>query len=288
MLATNAVIEELKYPLLASQKLDGIRTIVQNGKVLTRTFKQIPNHYIRETLEFVLKGFDGAFDGEIIVGSTFNETTSAVMSFEGRPNFVYHIFDYVMDPSIPYKDRMTNLRLSVGERLKVSYIKYVYPKWLYTYDELCNYEEFCLGDGYEGVMTRTPDSPYKFGRSTLKQQWLLKIKRFQDSDARIIGFEELHHNANEKVTDELGYAEHSSAKAGLVPMNMLGSLVVTDIHNGVTFNIGSGFDAHTRKWIWTNQDSYLGKLVKYKHQSSGAKDLPRFPVFIGMRSELDI
>jgi len=39
-------------------------------------------------------------------------------------------------------------------------------------------EEKFLKEGYEGIMARSPHAPYKVGRSTLKEQGLLKIKRF--------------------------------------------------------------------------------------------------------------
>jgi DNA ligase-1 len=36
------------------------------------------------------------------------------------------------------------------------------------------------------------------------------------------------------------------------------------------------------------RDQMIGKLVKYKFQEAGAKDLPRFPVFLGIRHPDDM
>ena len=47
-----------------------------------------------------------------------------------------------------------------------------------------------LKDGYEGLMLRDPNGVYKFGRSTVKENILLKVKDFMDDEAEIISFRE--------------------------------------------------------------------------------------------------
>ena len=54
-----------------------------------------------------------------------------------------------------------------------------------------------------------------------------------------------------------------------------------------SFNIGSGFDDETRKEIWENQGRYINKIVKYKFFPIGVDELPRFPIYLGIRSEID-
>ena len=150
------------------------------------------------------------------------------------------------------------------------------------------YEEEALQEGYEGVMLRTPESPYKGGRSTLKQGYLVAIKRFEDAEAEIIGYEEKLHNANKLQKDELGYAKRSSSKANLVPMDTLGALVVKDLKTGVIFNIGTGLDAALCRWIWANRKKCLHKIVTYTYQVTGTKDKPRIPSFKGFRDKRDM
>jgi len=50
MLAPNEKIDisTLKYPLLASYKLDGIRCIFKDGQMYSRALKQFPNIKLRE------------------------------------------------------------------------------------------------------------------------------------------------------------------------------------------------------------------------------------------------
>ena len=149
-------------------------------------------------------------------------------------------------------------------------------------------EERYLADGYEGVMLRSLQGIYKFGRATKKEGALLKLKRFADSEATILGLIEQMHNTNESTINALGLKERSSHKANLVGKDTLGALSVRDVTTGVEFEIGTGFDDAERAKIWAHKDAYIGKLVKYKYFPSGSKDKPRFPVYQGIRDPRDM
>jgi DNA ligase-1 len=241
--------------MLCTPKLDGIRAIKQ-GRLLSRKFIEIPNEQIQQKYSWLPNGLDG----ELILiennwaGSGFNKTQSIVMREEPildseMYKVYYFIFDYVMgDLKKPYIERMADLAdlqrccSSVG-------IRYLLPKKIDNLDELIAYEQKCVDDGYEGVILRSPNSPYKLGRSTFREQYLMKLKRFEDSEAKITGFEERMHNENEKEKDNLGHAKRSSKLDGMVATNTLGSLNVTDINTNIQFFIGSGFDDELRKEI---------------------------------------
>ena len=117
------------------------------------------------------------------------------------------------------------------------------------------------------------------------QGFLGKVKRFADTEGTIVDFEELMHNENEAEINELGYQERSSAQAGQVPGNTLGALEVSHPDWEETFGIGTGFTANERFTLWQNRDKLKGCSVKFKHQPSGAKDKPRFPVYLGLRKD---
>lgn len=285
LLAVNADLNKLKFPLYASPKLDGIRTLILDGKTVTRNLKPIPNRYIREKLEAAADILNN-FDGELIVGSPtasncFNVTSSAVMSYEGEPEFTYHVFDRVTNGT--YKSRWIGYRPILPAFCK--YVPQVFVEHIGQVNEL---EEVAVSKGYEGIMLRSPDGGYKFGRSTVNEGILLKLKRFEDFEAEIIGFEERLHNANEATKDALGHTERSSHKANMIPMGTLGSLICKSPLFPEPFNVGTGFDDDYRQEIWDMQHKFLGKMAKIKHQPSGAKDLPRFPVFLGIRNASDI
>jgi DNA ligase-1 len=279
-------ISTLKFPVLATPKLDGIRVLKVDGKVVTRNFKEIPNKYIRALLE---KYLPDNVDGELMTPGTFNDIQSKVMSFDGEPEFSFCAFDYIKeDLEVPYDIRTKDLKESLSKIKAPFKIKILVPKKLSSIDELLQYEDKCLKEGYEGVMIRTPKGKYKCGRSTPKEQILMKLKRFLDAEAEVIGFEEKLHNDNIQETDEFGLSKRSSKKDGLIPANTLGALLVKDIQTGVIFGLGSGFDDSLKQEIWNNRDQYINKIVKYKYQSVGVKNAPRFPVFLGFRNILDL
>ena len=272
----------LQYPLFASPKLDGIRAIVKDGVVLSRKLLPLPNKHVQAL--FGRKEYEG-FDGELIVGSPtspscFKETTKGVMTESGTPDVKFYVFDRITDA--PFHRRFNSYYPTIGEGIEP-----IRQTVVWNIDALNSAEESFLEMGYEGVILRSPSSPYKYGRSTLSEGYLMKLKRFEDSEAKIIGFVAQMHNANEAKEDALGHKERSSHKANLVPKDNLGSLIVRDIKTQKIFNIGSGFDDETRKEIWENQGRYINKIVKYKFFPIGVDELPRFPIYLGIRSEID-
>jgi len=276
-------IEKVQYPALCTPKLDGFRCLMVKGKAVTRTFKPFPNNHIRAKLEEVAP--DG-FDGEIVVeGKEFSDIAHDVMREDGEPDFTYAVFDYYTDdPGEAYALRMERL---AREPLRSGF-RYVLPVLIKNKDELLAYEAKCLAEGYEGVMLRDPNGPYKFGRSTEKEGYLLKLKRFQDSEAKILAIVEKMNNDNVAEKDAFGRTKRSSAMDGLTPAGTMGALKVKDLKSGIEFSIGSGFNDEFRAEVWANQKKYIGKIVKYKSQEIGAKDAPRFPVYLCMRDKRDM
>jgi DNA ligase-1 len=59
MLASPADMSKLRFPLWLSPKLDGIRALVINGVVMSRSLKPIPNQHV-QSLFGHLEGYDGA------------------------------------------------------------------------------------------------------------------------------------------------------------------------------------------------------------------------------------
>lgn len=289
MLAVNAVIPKIQYPVYASPKLDGIRAAVVEGRLLSRTLKPIPNKHIYGQLSTPkLNGLDG----ELIVGSPtsstcYNESVSNVMAFDKVPDFSYYVFD-LHDCKHGYEDRLRFLHSDVIRGPLPSFIKILEQNLIHNEDDLMAYEAAKVGEGYEGVIIRSPSALYKFGRSTVNEGALIKLKRYEDSEAEIIGFEEEMFNGNAAETNELGRTKRSTAAAGLSGKATLGAFQVRDLVTGVEFSIGTGLTALERQHFWNRQNEYVGKLIRYKHFPIGAKDRPRHPVFTGFRDRRDL
>lgn len=294
MLASPANLDELRYPLLASPKLDGIRALCLYDRVVSRKILDIPNRHVQACLAHTrLQGLDG----ELIVGAptaedVYRRTNSAVMSHDGEPHFTFYVFDYVRDPLLRYDRRMHDavnivggeaMKLRAGQAHGTFDIRWHQQTWIEDREALDAFEAKCVAEGYEGIITRDPGAIYKYGRSTAKEQIMLKIKRFEDSEAEIVGIEEEMHNANEAQRDNLGRTKRSTAKAGKVGKGTMGALIVRDLKTGVEFNIGSGFTAADRSAEWKP-----GEIVKYRYFPVGVKDKPRHPVYHGRRSKIDL
>lgn len=272
---------------LCTPKLDGIRALKINGKLVSRTFKSIRNDFIRNELEKILP--DNA-DGEIIVGNNFQETTSAVMRKEGQPKFTYYWFDFVSDKLGDNYMRRINALQSYNTKDDSRIVKLI-PQMILSLEGFNKFESECIDKGFEGVILRNPWGRYKCGRSTAREGILLKSKRFSDGEATIIGFVEGEHNLNEAKKDNFGRTERSSAKEGKVKSDTLGKFLLRDIVTNVEFGCGTGkgLTAEIRKDIWDNRNEHLGKIVKYKHFAiTGVKNKPRLPIFLGFRDKDDM
>ncbi len=291
-LAVAADFGKIQYPVYASPKLDGIRCSIVNGKALSRTLKAIPNKHIFSQLSN--QRING-LDGELIIGSPtsktcYTESVSGVMRHEGEPDYTYYVFDAHDIPNATYRHRFDCLmdNLSEGGWIGFPQIRLLEQNLLANEDDMLAYEAEKVTEGYEGIILRSPEAPYKFGRSTVKEGYLLKVKRFEDSEAEIIGFEEEQFNGNEALTNELGRTKRSTAAAGLVGKGTLGAFQVRDRVSGIKFSIGTGLTAAQRESYWGTRDGLVGSLIKYKFFPVGVKVAPRHPVFLGFRDTADM
>lgn len=305
--ATCEDITKIKYPVLVSPKLDGIRCLIRGGVAVSRNLKPIPNKYVQEKL----KGLPDGLDGELIVGpatgdDVWNRSQSGVMSSDGEPDFTYWVFDqYCAAVSIDgFRERYEGL-LAWEMDIRIDGDRY--PVGVVPHDRaahaviLAELEELYVSRGYEGVMIRDPNGAYKFGRSTVKEGGLLKLKRWHDAEAVVVDMVERMHNGNEATKDELGRTKRSTHKENKTGRGDMGALVClfdTGPQTQVTFELGTGFTDEQRKGIWdaakganlspSENPGCIGQIVTFKYQQLSPDGIPRFPVFKGFRHSGDI
>lgn len=281
-------LSTLRYPLLASPKLDGVRCIVWEGVAYSRNAKPIRNHFVQDWA----KNFHN-IDGELIVGSptqgnVLGRTQSGVMSFDGEPNFSFYLFDCVEWPAPQFRRRLNAVH---NEHEGEQRIVLVGHTEVHDAQQLQGFEERCLIAGYEGVMLRDPDGPYKHGRSTLREGYLMKLKQFTDGEAVVIRLEEGCENQNEMERDELGRAKRSRAMSRLVPSGMVGTIVALDPTWG-ELRIAPGTMTHyERQMFWRRHINneplpLVGRTIHWRSFGYGIKDKPRFPRFYGIREDV--
>jgi DNA ligase-1 len=115
--------------------------------------------------------------------------------------------------------------------------------------------------GEEGIMINICDAPYEFKRTNN----LLKVKKFNTCDLRVIGFEE----GTNKYSGKLG-AFICEYKGGWV-------------------KVGSGLTDELRKEIWDNQLKYQDTIIEISYfeetKDSTGKESLRFPTFKDFRPD---
>lgn len=292
-------IGHIVFPVLASPKIDGIRALVVDGVVQSRSGKPIPCPTIQELFGVpALEGLDGELGIGPLTASNLMQRTMAAMSKsplspEDLRVLSFNVFDR-WDEDENYAIRAAHAQRQVedaGQLMSLcSRVEWVPHCFVSSEEELIDYEEHQLADGYEGVMINTTNGRYKNGRCGKKEPWLFKVKRFADDEAIVVGFSEMMHNDNEAFESELGRTKRATLKENLRPAGVLGSLrlrAVTGKFAGAEFDC-SGFTAAQRADLWRHRDMLLGKLGSFKHfDVTGAKDRPRQPVWKGFRAPED-
>jgi len=279
-----AAMQKLRYPVLATLKKDGIRAIRLDGSLLSRTRKPIPNRSIRER-SLILPG---GFDMELWNPSLrYDEIESIVMSREHADSdkIQFHILDWF---GVEGGYEVRCMRLLSRCKEFPGFVKFESPGMFETANQLMVKFFLTECNGGEGICFRLPNSPYKQGRSTLKEQYLVKLSRYLYSEATIVGFVEQQENSNYQTTSRLGLSERSSHASGMVGKNTLGALLCQlSTGEAITIGTGVGLTNELRQDIWLHQNKYLGRMIKFKHKF-GQKNIPRSPVMCGFRSSIDI
>lgn len=290
----SATIEDvgaLRFPLLASWKLDGIRALVVDGVLVSRNMKPIRNAAVQE--RFGHRRFNG-LDGELVVGPAnapdiWSATASGVTSAAGDPDVWFHVFDCFAAPRDPFQQRQKRAASIAALDPRI----HVVPQTVVTsLADLVGVEGLALRSGYEGLMLRDADAPYKFGRGTMTAQDLMKLKRFADAEAVVNGVEERQRNNNEATLDALGRTKRSTAKAGKTGAGELGTFLVrgtTGPYAGLEFRVGPGvLTERERLQLWEDRGALLGRTLTFKYFPTGSKEAPRFPTFLRWRADADL
>lgn len=116
-----------------------------------------------------------------------------------------------------------------------------------------------VAKGEEGIMININDEPYHFTRTNA----LLKVKKMQDVDLKVISLEEGNNQNKGK----------------------LGAFIVD--YKGCNVRVGSGISKEIREQVWAHQEDYIGMTISVQYfeetqNQAGGLSL-RFPVFLDFR-----
>ena len=269
--------ELVPLPCYASPKLDGFRCMVQRGKLVSRNGLPIRNKELQARYgKREYEGLDAELcDGLVATHDVFNRTSKIVnnAAADASRTMLYVIDNYdVHVANMAARCKRIKDLFSLPDRgiivIKQTLIKDV--------EQLKAYVAKNEAAGYEGTMIRRADQdayvqkPGKENRSTLKEGYLLRLKRFEYEFATIVAVHPLEHNGNTEVT---GAGRKSSKKAGMtVDATRVGSATLRDVKTGVEFNTTIGAE---KLRSWKGWQGVLGARVRYKFQAVGTKDKPR-------------
>jgi ATP-dependent DNA ligase len=268
---------KIKYPAFAQPKLDGHRciAIVKDSQVSlwSRTRKRITSmpHIEAEIAEIFKASADGTTYNAILDGELYNhdfkkdfeKITSAIRKEkpeEGYLNVQYHIYD--MDRNGDFEDRTRTLRgiMTIHEDRNgpFKYLKRVTTQWVENEEQLMEFFEASLVQGYEGAMVRNAAGEYENKRSYN----LLKIKEFDDAEFPIIGIEE----GRGKLA---GHA-----------------IFICRDGKGKEFSAKMRGDTSKLKEFFDNRSLWDGKMLTVQYQGlTGKEGVPRFPVGVRIRED---
>lgn len=156
MLATDAVVEKLRFPILASVDVAGLRVVVRNGIVLDEKLLEIDDDEVQRFGR--LEGYDG-------VVSFTGGRSNGVGVAQAETFYAWDRWD--LPPGTPFSERIRGLNHSEN-------VEIVPCTRLYDVGQLKDYAARALAAGYRGLMLRYEDSAYVFGRSSLTQGSLLR------------------------------------------------------------------------------------------------------------------
>lgn len=307
-LANDANLATLIYPVGVQVKIDGVRALNINGTLTGRSLDPFKGFGITE---YWSKPEFRYLDGEMTLGPNpaspdqlCSLTTGALGAFKGVTSMadVYlHCFDWLAEPNLPYFQRYEMLKAYV-EKLDHPRVKLVPLHIANNREELDALIARFFDEGYEGAIIRNLDAPAKEGRPSKVKQELVRVKGWMDSEMLVTGFTEGQTNTNEAKTNTLGRTERSSAKDGMVPNGMVGSIHGTMVGDcfhpitgeklfadGLPITIGTGTmtDAELLDYF-KHPEKLVGHPVKFKHLAHGTKTLPRMGNYISHRLKEDM
>lgn len=352
MLAPNDKVnlDKIKYPLFASFKLDGIRSEFMMGDMLSRSLKQIQNKQLRQKMQPLIEHAEKnglILDGEIYSHElTFQEITSCVMTkdyndktaikrwndlFKDNPSEYYkgienkktrehafnslkfYMFDCVAnnDFEIPFHARV--ITCNNFQKDYPNLVSAVNQITVHSKEDVEEYFEIALKEGYEGLILKDPNGRYKCGRGTIKEGLIYKVKPFVTFDAEVIGVvqsTEVNPDAEKKI-NELGRSVTSKKLGDRLLIDKAAAFEVeySDLCDKclargktgiITKSEGECSDCSSqthilkvvlamtddeKEAVWANRGSYIGKIIEYKGMLIGSKDVPRHPVMLRFRED---
>lgn len=256
MLAISFNEKKIKFPCIVQPKYDGVRCLITFDKevqIFSRKGKPYNIPHLKKWAEEhrELLPLDGELynHGEL----SFQEIVSAVKRrSEITPLIRYVVYDKPTEGT--NKERWESLQRDFPkEKNSPAYLSG--SAMCYTMEDVWNYHEKCVSQGYEGVIIRNLKGAYEKG---FRSSNLIKLKVFNDAEFEIINV-----------------VEASGRDAGT-------AIFVCKCKGG-WFSVKPQGTRKLRKEYFDNQDKLIGKMVTVQYQGLSDEGIPRFPSAVTIR-----
>jgi len=174
---------KIQFPVWAQPKFDGVRMLQDGERMWSRKGKLM----IPECIEHLLIDTQGYnMDGELILPPpyAFQDTMQAVKKYYPHlsPNLLHRVYD-IMIPDIKFSERLAFLK-DVVQKSGASNIVLSETVQLHSEQELEQYHEAKVAEGWEGVIVRADIGGYEINK---RANQLLKYKSFDDDEFEVVG-----------------------------------------------------------------------------------------------------
>ena len=271
---------------IVTEKLDGVRCMLIFNDAGEPTFFSRAGKSFDDMVELVeeVKQLDPqmVYDGELLLGvdqpidsaDLYRMTVKVTAKDGAKTGLIYNVFDCLPKADLlrggsamPCEQRKTKLTEQLSQ-LNLPHVKNV--PILYVGDVTDKIDTICdeyTDMGREGVMVNIADAPYECKRS----KNLLKVKRFNTSDVRVLDWE-----------------EGSGANKG-----KLGAVIVEFMapdQKKYTCKVGSGFEKEEREEFFAHPEKIVGHIIEIgyfelsQNQNDDGYSL-RFPTFKCLRDD---
>lgn len=296
MLARNTQIKEIRLPTLVSNKMEGVRAEftpvglrARSGKMFNnRSLELLFGHlsnYCREMNVYV--------EGEFYIhGLPFNDISSICRRADhpDTDTMELHIFDWYSEDkkAMPFDERLA-IAQAICFNMGQSHIRVAHHWRAETHFGIERAYEEAIEQGYEGLCFKAPNAPYKKGRSTHFEQKFLRIKPDLTYDGLVVDIVERLENLVESVENEMGYMSKRQDKDQKAHTGMAAVAIVdcADFPDPVRVVLSKNLTDSDRYEIWNNQESYIGKHLRFYGIPVAGMNQPRCPRFDCWRTDLD-
>lgn len=261
----------LKFPVLASEKLDGVFAFAVCNRFCCTIFSRTGEEYVSlNHLKEPLLALSNEIQCEVIIFEAYAEgvpqptisgwcrdTKKQHLEVEAYIHDAMPLGEFVgVDLAEPYYVRAEYLRLHMTQH---PYLHLVEQRHITNEKALFAMAESIWAAGGEGVVARLEFAGYYPGK---RNQYMVKLKKGVSFDLKVVGVEE-------------GTGKYKGST---------GKLICQD-RNGKTIKVGSGLTDEQRATWWSpyGYDEIVGKVVQIDAMAVSTKGVLREPRFKGIR-----